>query len=295
MEQIKQVAQKIFFLPYWLTALISIPCYLYVADVLINGLVGSAYGVVACLLSSYALIISGTAVYRVVKRIKKMITNHRLWKKYRRDFVFRTKISLFPNIMINLFFVMLKLILGFYYHSIWMVALGIYYVCLLILRVSLLRNVHRYSIASESENKNKVTSLYGFYLLLLDIALGGIVLYSLNRGAEYSYPGFLIYAMAAYTFYAVIVAVIGLVRNHRDENTAIITTNILKLTTALVALFALETAMLNTFGKESSQIFRQYIIAATGFAIVTIIFGMALYLIIRFQSANNRKLNFNEK
>ncbi len=291
MERFKKAAGKIFFLPYWLTLLIAVPSFLFVAYVLIRGIERSICAAAAYALSSYALILSGTAVYRIVKRIKERVTGHRLWKRYRRDLVFKTKLSLLPNTMITVFFVLLKMIAGFYYHSIWMISLGLYYFFLLLLRVFLLSNVYKHSMVIEPEKESKVTRSYGCILLLLDITLGGIVLYSVYRGAEYYYPGYLIYAMAAYTFYAVIAAAIGLYKNFRSESAVVITLNILRLTTALVALFALETAMLTAFGQDSSRIFRQYMITATGSVIVAIVFGMALYLILHFQ-LKKRKANF---
>ncbi len=290
MENVKKAAKRLFFMPYWLTVLIAVPSYLFVAYVLVSGMERSVYGAAAYACSSYALVLSGTAIYRIVLIIQKIITSHRLWKRLRRDFVFRTKMILLPNTMITLIFVMVKLIAGFYYHSIWMMALGIYYLLLLLLRLSLLRRFYSHSIEIEQEKGIRAARVYGVYLLLLDIALNGIVLYSLYQGAEYSYPGYLIYAMAAYTFYAVIMAAIGYAKNHRNSSPVIVALNMVKLTTAMVSLFALETAMLGAFGEETSVMFRQSMIGATGFVIVAVIFGMALYLIIHFQLEFDRQL-----
>ncbi len=289
MDRFKKAAEKCFVKPYWLTVLIAVPGYLSVVFVLTNGLERSAYGAAAYALSSYALILSGTAVYRMAQAVRERIVSHPLWERVRRDFVFRTKIVLLPNTMITMLFVMMKLLAGFFYHSGWMIALGFYYLWLLLLRLSLLRRVYQNAIDIEQQEGVRASRRYGLYLLLLDIAFAGIVLYSLCRGAEYAYPGYLIYGMAAYSFYAVIMAVVGYIKNRQKENPVIVTLNMVRLTTAMTALFALETAMLTVFGEESSLMFRQSMIAATGSVIAVIILGMALYLIVHFQLEADRK------
>ena len=58
----------------------------------------------------------------------------------------------------------------------------------------------------------------GYGLFLLNIPMGGMIILMIKTNAGYSYPGYIIYLSALYTFYTVIVAVINLVKFHKTGN-----------------------------------------------------------------------------
>ena len=62
----------------------------------------------------------------------------------------------------------------------------------------------------------------GVLLVLMNAALAGVVVLVLHRGGGFRYSGFMIYAMAAYAFYATIAGVVNLVR-YRRYNSPVLT------------------------------------------------------------------------
>ena len=112
----------------------------------------------------------------------------------------------------------------------------------------------------------------------MDLALVSIVFLMAHHQRGYNYPGFLIYAMEAYAFYAVISAVVSLVRLRKHQNILFSAAKAIKLTAAMVSILALETAMLDRFGGSESLSFRVSAIEATGGGVCSIVFCMAVFM-----------------
>lgn len=98
----------------------------------------------------------------------------------------------------------------------------------------------------------------------------------------YSYPGFIIYASAAYTFYVVITAIINAIKFHK-HNPILAATKMLNFIAALMSLFALQTAMLTQFDNDRG--FRVIMNMYTGAAVALLTIGIAVFMVIRGNSA----------
>ena len=115
-------------------------------------------------------------------------------------------------------------------------------------------------------------------------ALTGIVVLMVHQNRGFHYPGFLIYAMAAYAFYAVTVAIIHIVKTRRHKSPVLSAAKAINLVAALVSILSLTTAMLAQFGGDDA-VFRRTMTAATGGGVCTIVIGMAVYMIVRANRA----------
>ena len=86
--------------------------------------------------------------------------------------------------------------------------------------------------------------------------------------------------MAAYTFYAVILSVIALVRFRRHGSPILSAIKVVNLTAALVALLSLEATMLQRFGDPDDGVFRGTMIGISGLAASLILLIMSIYMIV---------------
>ena len=109
---------------------------------------------------------------------------------------------------------------------------------------------------------------------------------------ELPYAGSLIYAMALYTFYVTIMAVVNLVRYRKYQSPAMSAAKAINLAAALVSMLSLETAMLAQFG--GGETFRQLMTASTGGSVCVIVVGMGVYMTVhaskqlkKLQESNN--------
>ena len=97
-------------------------------------------------------------------------------------------------------------------------------------------------------------------------------------GQGYNYPGTMIYAAAAYSFYCLTLAIVNSVRYERFHSPVLSAAKAVSLTTALVSIFSLETAMLAQFGGEPR--FQFWMTAATAAAVCVLVLILAAYMVI---------------
>ncbi|MDE6744912.1 MAG: hypothetical protein K2J95_13635 [Lachnospiraceae bacterium] len=287
LPKMKKILEKIFFLPPVPTLLVAIPSYALVIYVLANGLENEIISYAAYLLSAYAAIITVTGITGIVRLVRQGIENHPLVKKvfsvpviekYFREVMFRTETSLYQGLFINLLYVIIKFCSGIYYRSVWFISLSFYYLLLALMRSSLLHYVR-------SRKEDKVSEcrryrLCGIILLLMNQALVAVVVIAVKQNKGFEYSGLLIYAMALYAFYSIIMAVINVVKFRKYGSLIMSAAKVINLTAALVSMLSLETAMIAQFGGDDSA-FRQIMTSATGAGVCLIVLGMAVYMIIR--------------
>ena len=294
--------RKWFALPGWLTLLIVVAAAALLTIVFSAGNFGLlAY--FSYLFSVYALIVGVSGLLRMLPKIGKAITGSRLMEKlhgnphvarYMEDPIHRTKLNLYLSVVVNIAYIFIKLIAGILYRSEWLVAFALYYVVLTSLRMSLVNYIRRSEIKSDTETEYRRLRLTGVLLLPMTVALSIIAVRMIVFNESADYPGVLIYGMAAYVFYAVILAVINVLRSRKHGSPVLSAVKVVNLTAALVALLGLEAAMLLRFGGDDPSGFRQRMLGISGLIVSMIILGLSGYMIIR-SSIQLRKMEAKQR
>ncbi len=289
METFKKILKRLFCLPPLPTVLVALFGYGFVIAVFAFDIQNPILRYASYLASTYALIVTCTGLRYVkpaVSAVKKYVSGHpltekvrstKLGGKYLTDARFRAEISLYQGFFINLLYIVMKLVSGVVYRSTWFIALAVYYILLAVMRLLLARRLN----AQDEGVEWRRYRFCGVMLLLMNQALAGIVGFMVHQNRGFHYPGLLIYAMAAYAFYAVTIAVINIVKTRRYQSPILSAARAINLVAALVSILSLTTAMLSQFGGEDDPLFRQAMTAATGGGVCTIVIGMAIYMILR--------------
>ncbi len=280
MRALIDIIKRITFLSAIPTVMISLPCFLLVAYVLLLGKEQSILAYIAYVLSAYAMVISSTLMYRVVMQLKQDITNHRLWKYYKSDAVLRTEVALALSGVLNGLYAVGNIASVLMYQSFWFLALAIYYLILFMLQIDLLRYIENMFVEQCQMDELKKVRLYGGLLLVTDLILAVIVFFMVCWDRGYQYPGVMIYVMALHAFAAFGIAIWNLIKYRKLGNPILMTAKVLSLTSALVSILALETAMLSAFSSINDLKSQQLMTGLTGAGVCTIIFGMAVFMII---------------
>lgn len=281
MEKWKQILNKLLF-PGAVVIILSIPIsaalliYTFVFDHENEPIAYLSYAI-----SAYATVIVCAQIPRLVKGGSALIHRNQYAHRYLTDIPFRMHISLYLSLGINLLYAVMKLFFGAYYRSVWFGTFGVYYTLLTVMRFLLLRHVNRNAFGKELIAELKQYRLCGAILIPMTIALSGVVILVIDKNEGFEYAGYLIYVMAMYAFYATITAVVNLVKYRKYHSPVMSAAKAINLATALVSLLSLETAMLSQFGDSSDQVFRQVMIAASGAGVCAIVFGMAVFMIVR--------------
>lgn len=303
MEKFKRILKRIIFLPPLPTVLIALPSFALVTYVLIT----EADGVIAYfsyIASAYALTLVITLSLRFgdyAKKLRERMNEHPLTKRimsvpllnlFLTDPKFRTKIMLYFGFSVNLLYIVMKMLSGIYYRSVWFISIAVYYILLAVMRFVLVRRGKAKGGRSPMEVELRRYRKCGIMLLIMNQALTAIVVLIVQQNQGYEYPGLLIYAMAAYSFYAVITAVVNLVKFRKHGSPVMSAAKAISLVAALVSLLSLTTAMLAQFGGEETTEFRQIMTGAVGGGVCTIVLAMAIFMIWK-ASKNLKKIKIN--
>lgn len=234
-------------------------------------------------LSFYALLV--VCVFVAVRsplwyrKIKTSLYSTTFGRRYMTDAVFKTHVSLYRSLTLNLLYVLSNVISGIVYASAWFYVLAGYYSILAVMRFLLLRFVHRIGIGNSLYLEFRRSRLCGIILMFINLTLTATILMVLYSGRGFRYNGVMIYPVAMYTFYITTHSVIQLVKYRRYNSPVLLATKIIGLSAALVSMLSLETAMLAQFAVDMQTEKRNLIIALTGAGVSVAVIAMAVYMI----------------
>jgi hypothetical protein len=196
--------------------------------------------------------------------IKQKIYANPFGNRYMTDRVFRTNISLSVALLISMLYVGINLWSWYLLKSYWFMVLAVYYVIMAVMRFLLVRYVRIQKIGTNLMGEWKRSRVCAYMLLLINLSLSGAVLMILYQHRGYDYPGMMIYVMAMYTFYALTMSIVDIVKYRKMGSPVMSTAKIVSLSAALVSLLNLETAMFAQFGADMAPEHQRIFIILTG-------------------------------
>lgn len=237
---------------------------------------------ISYVVSAYTLTVVCARMPDIVKKIKNILYGNKYSGKYLTEKELRIRISLYGGFALNICFAIFKIVMGVMYQSGWLFAMAGYNTILSGMRFVL---VYRDSTdrRRETDYKKRVRGLHsykvcGWLMLLLNIAISVIVVMVVFGKQTISYPGFMIYAIAAFTFYYLTMAIINMVKYWHRHNPVFSAVKRIEMAKALVSIFTMQVAMITQFGTNDgfdSKIMN----GGTGFTVCIVITVMAILML----------------
>jgi len=192
----------------------------------------------------------------------------------RRNLEFKAEWGLRLGLAINLPYALLCLLFAIVFRHAWMRTLAFYYIWL---------STQRALLASKM-NKDERTQwrsylLSGALLLLSSLVIIGMNIMLLRGVKQIRYPYYILYGVAAYAFYAIISAIVNVVRYRRLSNPIFMASKAISLVTAMISMLTLQSALLTAHGDDEG--FNRMMGIASGFAIFLIVVALSLMMVIR--------------
>ena len=285
----KALGRKLLFPPVWLIALLVVLSGAGLGFVFLRDLSQSLAAYPIYVLSFYTVVVLSLFLSMVFpkqyRNLKGKVYANPLGNRYVTDAVFRTNVTLGLSLGVNLLYAGVNGGSYFLYRSAWFAILAVYYLILAVMRYLLLRYGAKTGIGRDLLGELRRSRLCAMILMTLNLVLSGAVLMILYQDKGYVYHGVLIYVMALYTFYITIQAIRNLVKYRKYNSPVMSTAKVISLTSALVSMLSLETAMLTQFGMDMTMESKWIMVAATGAGVSLVVITMSLYLIAR---ANQR-------
>ena len=277
--------KKLIFPPFWLMLILFIISAIALPIVFIRDLSATPIAYAVYMVAFYTIsvisVFCAVVLPKQYKNIKAKIHATSFGHRYSTDVAFKTHISLYASLSVNLLYVSINVLSWFLYRSAWFIVLAVYYVILAVMRFLLVRYIRINPLGTNRLGELRRAKLCSCILLLLNFVLTGAVMMILYQDKCFNYHGILIYVMASYTFYITTHAIVNLVKYRKYHNPVMTVSKVISLSAALVSMLSLETAMFSQFGGDMSQEGQQLMIALTGAGVSIAVIIMAIFMIVK--------------
>lgn len=253
MEQFKKIAKALLFPHPVVTVLLVIAAAVGLGWTFGTGNENAWYAYAVYVLSFWALVTACTSLIPAWIRMSRA-RRQRIASGPKLSPEKQLRGKLYRALTINWIYGGFQIVTGILCGSVWLWTNGIYNMALALIRFVLVlyerKLVHTNSETQQlrlSWNSYRIT---GFLLLILNLTMTGIAFQIIWNGEGSSYPELVVYAVAAFTFYRLTIAIINVVRSRKNTSPILAATRNLDLTVALMSLFSLQTAMFSAFGND---------------------------------------------
>ncbi len=190
------------------------------------------------------------------------------------DAVLKARMMLFINPAVNAAYALFNACGGIILRSAWMGTLAFYYIALSAARFFLIRGYRR----GGTRKRWKAYRLSAVLMLLLTVALLGIFCLTVIGGRQIIYHEYIIYAIAAYTFYSVIAALRNVVVFRRYNDPILSASKAISLAVAAISVYSLQNAMISAFGDDEK--FKLVMSICVGAGVFALIVGISVKMLI---------------
>lgn len=284
MDKWKKICWRLLFPgTFWVFLLFNISVGLLVY-VFSGKAVNPVIAYVSYFLSAYMLVTVCARFPGIAKRIKTWLHKNPYTNRLLTDRPLRIRISLYGGLVFNIGFAIFKVVVGILYRSGWLFAMAGYNTILSVMRFLLVRQDMKDLREEKTEQERRLHGLRsyhvcGWLMLLLNTAISVIVIMVVFGNQTITYPGFMIYAIAAFTFYCLTMAIINMVRYWHRHNPLFSAVKRIGMAKALVSIFTMQVAMLTQFG-EGNLFARRMANGATGLVVCGLINAMAILMLV---------------
>ena len=280
----RKLLQKLLHPPGWVLIFVPLLSFAALAAVFIRQCPENILVYLIYSLSAYSLTIWLAALLGLTKRAKSAMMGSKLMRKaaaspimgrYFKDLAFRGSISIYQGIAVNLFYVAFRIMAAIRYASVWFLSMAVYYLVLGGLRAYLIVYYRRRT----PELERRCYHTTAWFLFLLNIPMGGMIVLMVRTDSGFSYPGYVIYLSALYTFYTMITSAINLIRFRRLGSPILSAAKVLHFVAAMMSILGLQTAMISRFS-ENGEDYRRMMNAITGGFVYGIVILIAIYMLL---------------
>lgn len=278
MERFKKIGKALLFPHWFLVALVTVAATAALVWVFLSGNDTSWIAYPIYVLAFYALTIVCTSLIPAIIRLIKALK-----EKPQLTLDQQLKRKLYPGLTINLGYGVFQIVTGILYSTTWMWTNGIYNMALALIRFVVLMYERKLNRTPEEQTRLGLAwscyQLCGFLLLVLNLTLTGVVFQMIWQGEGSHYPELVLYAVAAFTFYRLVMAIINVVKSRKNTSPILAAARNLDLMVVLMSIFSLQTAMFSTFGGDFEYQFLMNSLTGGGVCLLVVCgaFGMVLH------------------
>ena len=242
----------------------------------------SAIAYVSYVLAAYTLTVWCSKIPDLIRFIKTVKNENRYARLWLEDTRLRVNISLFGSLAWNVLYGLFQMWLGIVHRTFWFSSLGVYYICLAVMRYFLVSHTRRYSPGERMRTELVKYRACGWVFLVMNLALSLIVFFMLYWNRTFEHHMITAIAMAAYTFTAFAVAIVSMVKYKRYNSPVFSAAKAISFAAACVSMLTLTSTMLTTFNDGTMDPFAgKMMLGSVGAAVILVVIGMAVGMIAK--------------
>ena len=194
----------------------------------------------------------------------------------------RVNVTLYGALLGNTIYGIFHIWLGVYHNTFWFYSLGAYYICLAFMRFGLVRHTSKFAPGEKMHTELIKYRTTGWVFLLMNTAISLMIFFMVYWNRTFEHHMITAIAMAAYTFTALTVAILNVIRYRKYNSPVFSASKAISFASACVSMLTLEATMLTTFGEETMDyVARKIMLGATGAVISVFIIAIAIYMILK--------------
>ncbi len=216
--------------------------------------------------------------------------NSGFFEKIRNDIAFRIKFFLRLALAVNFAYSIFLFVASRFSYSRWFLVMSVYYGLLSVARIILFLQ-----IKTEKNMRSRIKTMrgYGWFLLLLNLVISAMIFILIYGERNIKYHEIYVIALATYTFSALTVAIINIIKYLKKNDHVYFCVKATSLVTASVSIVTLTNTMLATFG-EHNTLLRSIVLPSLGGVVSVVIIASAI-LMIRKANLDLRILKYEKK
>ncbi|MCD8040127.1 MAG: hypothetical protein LUF82_01275 [Clostridia bacterium] len=218
------------------------------------------------------------------QRVKAAIDKRNFTRNLAGNYGYRTVAITCVTFAINAAYAAFNIVFAAITLSVWYASLGGYYLILSLMRGGVIagdRRAKRKAAGDgrlQAEYRLKNYRFCGCALFVLEVAMAGAVTVMIVMGKPTKYSEVMAIVFAAYTTYKVTLAIVNIVKAKKQDEPQVQAIRNIGLADAAISLLSLQTAMVATFGGESTSM--TILNAVMGAAVCVVTICIAIIMIV---------------
>lgn len=256
MDKFKNIILKIVKPPAIVKAFLFIISGISLVFTIVSGKSFIAVPFVSFIITAYTLAVIIAGLPTAVRKGKTALYKNPYSQVLLTDLKLRTRLRLTLGLFLNFFYAIFKLFTGIFFRSEWLISIGSYYFIICTAKFMLLKSAKELHDDSIAQRRLELVHCryVGVLLFVLSSVISGMAAKMIYDNETVKYPEYFFGLIAVYTGYRLVSAIYSLIKYRRADNPFYSTTKSLDLSSALMALLTLQTALLARYGAGVAEI-----------------------------------------
>ena len=211
----------------------------------------------------------------------RFLQSHKFTNKVLDDYGYRTVVFAVISFIINIAYISLILVMAIMSKTAWYFTITAYYIVLAFMKGNVFYSKRKYGTEVKQARALRFS---GIMFVIMTIVFSGVIVLIYKANHYFEYAGILIYAVAAFTFYKLTLAILNIFKARKQDDLYIENIRNINLASALISIIMLQVAMFQAFSPEHNLGFAN---ALTGAGVSAIILVLGVLMIIK----SNKRLN----